>query len=77
MMLYLCKRIYPTNKKFSTRELACLKPHGIYRWLAMKAYGKDEPSISKNPTKGRSTSQKYYKRPYLISCPIVAWCGIS
>eukprot|EP00957_Ditylum_brightwellii_P129707 9894429-Ditylum_brightwellii.AAC.1 len=74
MMSYLCRRTYPSNKEFSTRELDCLKPHNIYQWLAMKAYGKDDPSPSNNPTKGRSTSLKYYKKAlsyFMPNCHMV------
>eukprot|EP00957_Ditylum_brightwellii_P190660 14514246-Ditylum_brightwellii.AAC.1 len=61
-MSYLYKRIYPANKEFSTIELSCLKLHDIYWWLAMKAYGKDDPSPTGNPTNGYSISLKYYKK---------------
>ena len=62
MMSYFRIRTYPADKEFSIRELACLKPHNIYRWLAMKAYGKDDLSPSNNPTEGCSISLKYYKK---------------
>eukprot|EP00957_Ditylum_brightwellii_P107706 8217213-Ditylum_brightwellii.AAC.1 len=61
-MSYLCRRTYPVNKEFFTRELAYLKQHNIYWWLTMKAYGKDDPPPSDNSTKGSSTSLKYYKK---------------
>eukprot|EP00957_Ditylum_brightwellii_P160694 12233802-Ditylum_brightwellii.AAC.1 len=62
MMSYLHRRIYPANKEFSTRELFCIKPHNIYQWLTIKAYGKDDPSPSNNLIKGCSISLKYYKK---------------
>eukprot|EP00957_Ditylum_brightwellii_P183913 14008646-Ditylum_brightwellii.AAC.1 len=73
-MSYLCKRTYSANKEFSTRELDCLKPHDIYQWLAMKAYGKAYPSPSNNPTEGCNTSLKYYKKAlsyFMPNCRMV------
>eukprot|EP00957_Ditylum_brightwellii_P056652 4293902-Ditylum_brightwellii.AAC.1 len=58
-MSYLCNKPYPEAHEFSIEELERLMPHDIYRWMAWKACGTDDPSPDDNPTEGRSSSLKY------------------
>eukprot|EP00957_Ditylum_brightwellii_P157845 12014942-Ditylum_brightwellii.AAC.1 len=68
-MSYLCNRPYPDANEFSIEELERLTPHDIYHWMAWKAYGTDDPSPDSNPTKGHSSSLKYYKKAISFYMP--------
>jgi len=69
MMTYLNGVAYTQAHEFSSEELERLKPHDIYRWMAWKVYGTDDPSPQDNPTEGRSTSLKYYKKAISFYMP--------
>eukprot|EP00957_Ditylum_brightwellii_P199662 15220760-Ditylum_brightwellii.AAC.1 len=56
MMTYLNNVAYTQAHEFSSEELERLKLHNIYRWMAWKFYGTDNPSPHNNPTEGCSTS---------------------
>eukprot|EP00957_Ditylum_brightwellii_P065630 4977546-Ditylum_brightwellii.AAC.1 len=62
MMPYLCNRPYPENHEFSMHDLESLTQHDIYWWMAFKVHGTDDPTPDNNPTEGRSSSLKYYKK---------------
>ena len=62
MMTYKDGIEYATDYEFSLEQLADIKPEHIYKWMAVKTYGKPNPSQNDNPTYGRSTSLEYYKK---------------
>eukprot|EP00957_Ditylum_brightwellii_P087367 6649747-Ditylum_brightwellii.AAC.1 len=69
MKVYLNSVAYTQAHEFSSEELECLKPHNIYRWMAWKVYGTDDPSPHDNPTEGCSTSLKNYKKAISFYIP--------
>eukprot|EP00957_Ditylum_brightwellii_P039899 3020732-Ditylum_brightwellii.AAC.1 len=69
MMTYLNGVAYTQAHQFSSEELECLKLHDIYRWMAWKVYGTDNPSPQDNPIVGRFTSLKYYKKAISFYMP--------
>eukprot|EP00957_Ditylum_brightwellii_P032300 2446960-Ditylum_brightwellii.AAC.1 len=69
MMTYLNGMAYTQAHEFSSEELECFKAHDIYHWMAWKVYGTDNPSPHDNPTEGRSTSLKYYKKAISFYMP--------
>lgn len=79
MMNYLAGDIYEEGYDFPPDLLAELRPDDIYRWMARKAYGIDDPGPDDHPTSGRSSSLKYYKKAlsYFMPNRLQAWNSIS
>ena len=53
---------FPLNKLFTTDELRVVTPDHVYRWMALKAYGKLDPTPADNPTCCRRTTLEYMKK---------------
>ena len=75
MMGYLNNRVYQRGYQFSIEELGQLTPEDVYRWMAVKAYGIEDPGPDDNPTDGRSSSLEYYKKAisYFMPNRLIPW----
>ena len=79
MMTYLFpEREYEAGHEFSAEELGVLTPEHVYRWMAHKVYGLEEPGPDDKPI-GRSTSLNYYKKAisYFMPNRLMPWNEIA
>lgn len=53
---------YRRDRTFSLVEIRSITPDHIYRWMALKAYGIENPTPEDNPTECRSSSMEYFKK---------------
>jgi hypothetical protein len=75
-MSYRDKAQYPKkNYAFQPELLVQVTPNDIYKWMAFKAYGKEDPGPNDNPTCGRSSSLMYYKKAlsYFMPHRLMHW----
>jgi hypothetical protein len=72
-------RPYDRSHQFTAEQLNGLKPVDIYKWMCLKAYGKEDPGPDDNPTYGRASSLEYYKKAISHFMPnkLMAWNVIS
>jgi hypothetical protein len=63
-MSYRDKVQYPKKHPLSVEGLVKVTPTDICKWVAFKAYRKEDPGPSDNPTFGRSSSLSYYKKRF-------------
>ena len=53
---------YPSDKIFTKVELLQIIPREIYKWMCLKAYGKEDPGQEDNPTECRCSTLEYSKK---------------
>ena len=54
---------YPATKsEFTFEELNSIKPKDLYKWMANKCFGKEDPGPEDLPLYARSSSLCYYKK---------------
>eukprot|EP00536_Pseudo-nitzschia_multiseries_P003106 jgi/Psemu1/6971/gm1.6971_g len=66
---------FPDDYVFSSEEKASITSEDIYKFMALKVYGKEDPTGNDNPTLGWSSTLTYYKKAisqFMISQS--AWC---
>ena len=63
------------NKMFTVEDLSHLTSLQIYRFLAKKVYGRDDPGVDNNPTERESTNLHYYKEAisYFMPNKLMKW----
>ena len=78
MMSYRDGIEYSKSYKFSPEELGEVTPEDVYKWMAMKVYGRPDPNNDDNPTHGRSSSLEYYKKAlsYFMPNRLSTWNAI-
>ena len=74
-MRYVTSSEYDEEHDFSIQELGRITPHDVYRWLAFKAYGNEDPGPDDKPTRARSDSLMYWKKAlsYFMPNRISPW----
>jgi hypothetical protein len=53
---------FDVDYQFTGQELALIMPNQLVQWMCVKVCGIPNPGTDSNPTKGRSSSLKYYKK---------------
>lgn len=78
MMSYRDGIEYSKSYEFSPEELGEVTPEDVYKWMAMKVYGRPDPNNDDNPTHGRSSSLEYYKKAlsYFMPNRLSTWNAI-
>jgi hypothetical protein len=69
------KTQYPKNHPFTVDELLEVTPTDLFKWMAFKVYGIENPGPNDNPTFGRSSSLSYYKKAisYFMPHRLIQW----
>ena len=53
---------YAAGYEFTQEQLLTICPVDVKQWMCLKAYGNPNPPAGSNPTDGRESSLKYYKK---------------
>ena len=61
-MEYKTGGMFPSDKTFTSDELATLQPEDVYGWMCTKAYGKPNPVQGDNPRDCRASTLEYWKK---------------
>lgn len=69
LMNHIDDRVYSYDHEFSQEELLRIRPHHVYSYFAMKAFGKPDPAADDRPDRCRSSTVAFAKKAISFFMP--------